>query len=282
MFEETLDTFICVHRRDIDYLFEISLRSYLLNFIPKRRLVLITNDLVRLKHFVERFELGGQITLSSDEDWLSKRELTLRGWYRQQIIKLRSYEFCETDNFCSLGADTILLRKIFYHDLVKDTYPFLFHTQHNVGSPDFLWEQSRCDHVAELLQVQRSFLSSVDFINDLFCFNKEDLISLNKYLQNLHGPNCFYRLLCQLGDKEGNQKFGEWTLYAVYLLEYLKRDVTLRNLGEGFLRQVHDLEDLPNYKFDSKVVHFVNKAFSVEAIKEGIRFHNLELGKYLL
>src|SRR4051812_18442071 len=119
---------MCVHHREIEYLLEMVLRSYKLNFLPKGRLMLITNDVPQLRSFIERIGFTEQVTISDDHDWLSKQELELPGWFRQQIIKLRAYEFCETENFCCLGADTVLLQPITESDLTDNGRPMLYYT----------------------------------------------------------------------------------------------------------------------------------------------------------
>lgn len=281
--DEKLDTFICVHRRDVGYLLETVLRSYLVNFKPRRKLMMVTNDLPYLSEFIELLGLSGQVCLSSDNDWLSREELSLPGWYKQQIIKLRSYEFCWTPNFCNLGADTLILQPIQASDMVSQGKPVTYYTGHFPPDLHYFYEWMRVGYIAKILKVQPTIARRyVDFINDLFCFNRQELIDLNKYLQKEYGSNCYYNLLRDFGTDSRNQKkFGEWTLYTLFVMEVLKRPVEVRNTKNGFLSQVHSLRDLNRYKFDSKVVHFVGKNFDVNYIKQQIIQKDFELGSYL-
>ncbi|MGO8536077.1 DUF6492 family protein, partial [Rhizobium ruizarguesonis] len=63
--------------------------------------------------------------VTGDNEWLSDSELELPGWLRQQIIKLRAFEFCRTEHFCNRGADTLLLRPIATTDLIDRREPVL-------------------------------------------------------------------------------------------------------------------------------------------------------------
>jgi hypothetical protein len=279
MTQPALDTFVCIHHRDVDYLLETVLRSYDANFRPKGRLFMITNDPDHLRHFLDQSEFGQDVTLFADSDWLSKKELELPGWYKQQLIKLRSYEFCETENFCNLGADTILLQPIFYEDLVEDDFPILYYTRHSLPDQHVRYERERISNIAHMLQVQpTNALQYVDFINDLFTFNGETLKSLDAYLKRMYGDEPYVRLLQNLDDRSANRnKFGEWTLYSVYLLDVLKRPLALRNTRPDFLYQVHSRLSLYFCGFDTKVVHFVGKNFDVDHIKTQIARRQLQL-----
>ena len=280
MCEQTLDTFICVHTSDMNDLFEIALRSYALNFKPRGKLTLVSNDVTALQEFIDRVDVDVPAILSRDDDWLTKQELTLPGWYRQQIIKLRSYLFCETDNFCSLGADTILLQPIDANDLLQDGGPILYYTQRTPFNRHYRYERRRVNAVARLLGVEPTVSRRyVDFINDLFCFNRGKLIELNRYLESLYGPNYYYTMLQTLNGK--TNRFGEWTLYNVYLLDCLRDQGAIKNAAEGFLHQVRSPLGLRWHQFDSKTVHLVHKRVNIDYVKDQIAGHNLALAQYL-
>lgn len=279
----TFDVFICVHRRDVDYLLELVLRSFQVNFVPKGKLYLITNDLPYLRDFVDRLEMDTPPTLFSDDECLSQKERELPGWYRQQVIKLRAHEFCETAQFCNLGADTLLLQPITEGDLISDGFPIIYYTAHRLPVTHFWFERARVFNVARILNVNPTRAQRyTDFINDLFCFDKACLVSLNEMLCNLYGTDYYYTLLRDLKTTPAEQnRFGEWTLYSVYVLDCLNRSVTLRNTRNGFLYQLHSKRWLPFYRFNTKVAHLVAKDFDVQYIKRRIHNHGLELGKFL-
>ncbi|MBA3868860.1 MAG: hypothetical protein H0X30_06880 [Anaerolineae bacterium] len=283
MAEQQFDTFICVHQREVGYLLEMVLRSYRLNFIPKGRLILITNDLPYLREFIQRIGFADETVLMDDRDCLSKEEMELPGWFRQQLIKLRSYEFCQTEKFCCLGADTVLLQTITEADLSDKGKPVLYYTRHKFPDGHFRYEKARVHYVADLLKVEPvNALRYVDFISDLFCFKREYLMSLNTYLEGLYGKNPYVNLLKGIQDKlENRNKFGEWTLYSVYVLDKLKADVTLRNSAEGFLYQAHSNLYLRLFQFNTKVAHFVSKDFDVDYITRQIIKRKLPLAGVL-
>jgi hypothetical protein len=283
-----LDTFICVHSRDLGHLFELALRSYELNFGPKGRLFLISNDLPALREVLDRTGLGTGAQLMADDDLLSARERTLPGWYRQQIIKLRADQFCETESFCNLGADTLLLRPVASEDLIAGGRPILYYNgphRFDLVSPDFWmdrwYEMIRLDYIASILQTRPTVARQyVDFIFDLFCFHREYLVDLNRYLQKLYGPDYFYTVVNELGDTD-RKRFGEWTLYSTYLLDVIGAPVQVRSSAASFLRQVRNHRILSGYQFDSKVVHFVDKRLDPQEISRRIAATGLPLGRQL-
>lgn len=284
----SIDAFMCVHSRDLACLFELALRSYEVNFQPQGRLFLISNDLDALRAVLDRTGLGGGAELISDDDCLSVKERALPGWYRQQIIKLRSYEFCETDSFCNLGADTLLLQPVTSADLISGGRPILYFNgprPASLVSPDFWldrwYELTRLDYVARILQVNPAISRRyVDFIFDLFCFHREYLVDLNRYIEGLYGSEPYHHLLAELGDSDRKQ-FGEWTLYSMFLLDCIGAPVEVRSSAASFLRQIRNQRILRTYRFDSKVVHFVDKGTDPAEISRRIIASDLPLGRYL-
>jgi hypothetical protein len=276
--ESAIDTLICVHENDINDLFSIVLRSYALNFQPKGRLLIVSNNLPKLRDFVGRIGWSVQPALSGDEEWLSVGEQELPGWYRQQLIKLRAYRGCETQNLCCLSADTVLLRPVTRDHLLDRGAPVLYY--YHPRSPLALLEQvrqrryerERVQNVARMLRVAPMQAARyVDFILDLFCFSRENQIALDRYLDELYGTDHYVRLLSSYGTslRERNL-FGEWTLYSVFVLDYLKQEPTLRNAADGYLAQIHSRQQLRRYRFDSTLAHFVGKDFDLDYIRRGI------------
>lgn len=283
MNQQPIDAFICVHKRDVDYLLELVLRSYEVNFVPKGRLTLITNDLPYLQAFIERTGVVPDAILTSDADWLTASEMQLPGWYRQQVIKLKAYQFCASANFCNLGADTILLQPITHDDLIAGDLPVQYYSQHRFPDLHVLYERGRVQHVARILGVKPDIsLRYIDFINDVFCFNRELLIKLNKYLEAEYGQDYYYNLLCDLDNSHSDRnKFGEWTLYSVFVLDALKLSPEIRNTRGGFLHQVHSSRAIHRYRFNTKAVHFVGKDFDLNYIRRQIQLSGSALSHAL-
>ena len=259
---ETFDVFFCVHHRDIGPMLTASVMSYMLNFRPKGELVFVTSDAPRLQRFLAETFPDLRARVTSDETWLSRREQALPGWFKQQIIKLRSYEFCSTPNFCNQGADTLLLQTIEAQDLVANNFPVLYYSRRVVPNVHTLFELRRVLQVSRILKVSpRRSLLYVDFINDFFCFNADALKELNSTLARLHGPEALIKLLENLDPRRDQTKFGEWTLYSVFLLDRLKIRLQLRNATTGYLEQIHSRRNLRSTLFNSKVSHLVSKDF---------------------
>jgi len=265
----SLDTFICVHYRDLEYLFELALGSYLKNFLLKNELIIISNDkAVLIKYLKRKNLLHIPSKIYEDTDILNSDEQKLPRWYRQQIIKLKAYKFCSTDYFCNLGADTIFLQPVGENDLFHDGKPILYYNRYPETDSHLKYERRRIEHVAKILQLE-PLLSRlyVDFIFDFFCFDRKILSELNNYLISLYGQNCYYHLLKDISDcRENRVRFGEWTLYSVFALDYLKANIVVRNSESRYLRQIHNPRVLATYNFDSKIAHFVDKHFDVDYI----------------
>jgi len=268
----TFDTFICVHSSEVDYLLEFAVQSWRQNFRPKAKLHLITNDRTPVEEFVDRVGLREVASVSTDGDWLSTQEMELPGWYKQQLVKLRAYKICQTENFCNLGADTVLLQPIGADDLLSDGYPITYYTGRpkKVLDRHYRYEMFRCLSVARVLRtVPFRTLRYVDFITDLFTFNRDDLIALDERMHRIHGPDCYYKLLKDYGKVVQNQKkFGEWTLYTTFVLDVLVRQPVVRDMSQGFLRQIYSQAALDNYDFDSTVVHLVSKNLKQDMVRQ--------------
>ncbi|HEV7299859.1 MAG TPA: DUF6492 family protein [Tepidisphaeraceae bacterium] len=267
---EAIDTFMCVHSSDVPYLLELAVRSWRINFRPKGRLYLICNQRHPIQNFVDRNDLSDVAVISTDADWLSAKELSLHGWYRQQLIKLRAYRICSTANFCNLGADTILLRAIELDDLLVDGYPIAYYTARprTIADPHYRYELFRTLSLARILRtLPTRTLRHVDFIADLFTFNRADLMALDDRMTALHGADAYHALLHRYGTSARNHKrFGEWTLYTMFVLDVLRRQPVLRDMSRGFLRQAHSQSALQRMSLDVSVLHVASKQCDVDVV----------------
>jgi len=111
---------------------------------------------------------------------------------------------------------------------------------------------------------------------DLMVFEAKLLCCLRRDLRLRYGTRGLAAVLPKTCTTlEDKVRFGEYTLYAVYLLDVLRMPVPSRNSNSHFLAQVHSQTDLANFEFDSKVVHFVDKRFSMEYLKERLSVFGL-------
>lgn len=279
-----IDVFICVHERDLGPLFEIVLDAYARHFEPKGQLTLISNNLAQLRTFLARTGLAGDARLLADDEILSPQERTLPGWYRQQVIKLRAAEFTTTERFCNLGADAVLLQTVTADDFVSGGRPILYYSKGTTardylrGFPHLRYERARVEHIGRILNVApRRAIRYGDFILDLFCFERRYLEQLHNYLGQLYGPEPLYQILHRLGDgradsgfREENwtqNRFGEWTLYSVFLLDALGAPVVIKNAARGYFEQVHSQRALRYARLDAKIVHLVAKDLDLATVR---------------
>jgi hypothetical protein len=268
---DAIDTFMCVHSSDVSYLLELAVRSWCRHFGPKGKLHLICNERAAVADFVARNDLSDVALISTDADWLSAKEMSLPGWYRQQLIKLRGYRICQTTHFCNLGADTILLRPIGVDDLLSDGYPIAYYTARPrfMADEHYRYELFRTLSVARFLRtVPLRTLRHVDFIADLFTFNRADLSALDERMTKLHGPDPYHALLHKYGPAlKHHKKFGEWTLYIMFVLDVLGRTPALRDMSRGFLRQAYSQAALEQVPPDVRVLHVVPKDCDVAVVR---------------
>jgi hypothetical protein len=165
----------------------------------------------------------------------------------------------------------VLLQPIDLADLIHHGMPILYYTQHRLPDAHLRYERKRVRHVARILEVEPAVASRyIDFINDVFCFNREVLTKLDAYLEARHGQGHYHNLLRDLDIEGDRNRFGEWTLYSVFALDKLKEPLTMRDTQNGFLHQVHSQRNLNSYRFDTKAVHFVGKDFDLNYIKQRI------------
>lgn len=267
-----MDAFLCVHRRDLDYLFPLAVTSLVRHFAPLRDLHVVTNDVSYARDVLAELIPGTAVSVTPDEQWLSASERGLPGWYRQQIVKLRSYEICGTELFTSLGADTILLREVTVDDVVAGGEPVLWKTRHRLPGVHYRYERGRVRHVGELLGVTPTRAARhVDFINDLFTFEAATLRRLDAHLVERYGPDPYGTLLAGRGTTVAEQqRFGEWTTYATFVLDVEGRSPTVRDTTDGFLTQIHTARHLRRFGYDSQVVHVVRKDLDVEQVRAGV------------
>jgi hypothetical protein len=272
---EAVDVFMCVHRRDVGARLAASIRSYLINFQPKGQLHLVTNDAAELRGFLAGAFPGLSATVWPDEAWLQAREQSLPGWFKQQLIKLRAFRFCETPFFCNLGADTLLLEPITRADLVAGGRQILYYSLPAIPNQHTLFEMRRLVNVARVLKVWpwRS-MRYVDFINDFFCFDAARLRDLDEWITAEYGCGAYADLLSGLDPHCDQTQFGEWTLYSVFILDRQGAPVAMKNAARGYLQQIHSTRDLRKKELTGKVVHLVNRDLSDSLVRQKLLLRN--------
>jgi len=266
-----IDVLICVGSADIHRLMSSSVKSCLRHFEPLGNIYIVSNAVSEVRLELERQDLRSPtvaITVIDDREILSPKLMALPGWCRQQIIRLRIDQICSTSLAASLSADTVLCRPVTRTDLFEGASPILYFNRYQHTSSHLDYERRRVRNVAQLLRVEpvRS-LPLGDFIMDLKLLEASHLRLLRDYLNDIYGDEAFLHILPQRCESlEDKVTFGEWTLYAVFLLDVLRVDVPIRNSHNRFITQIHSERELALFRDDAHVVHFVDKSLDLTRI----------------
>ena len=274
---DVLDVLVVASHRD----FEITaqcLRNLISYFPALRRVVLATDEAHRGRALVDSLGLG-HIPVISDDDLLSAGEAKLGGWYRQQIIKLRAGEVFSGRMFCVMSGDTLLARPLSATDLVSPSgRPYLYVNRYRYPSAHLAYERRRVRAVAELLGVMPTTSVALgDFIADLFCFERDVLEAAVERLRHRHGPE-WTKILDGRGRSCADQeRFGEYTLYAVAALELMPSRPPVRVRAESHVLQLHSRNSFNRATFDAPIVHIVDKSITVDEIARRARAFGVEI-----
>jgi Family of unknown function (DUF6492) len=260
----SIDVIICVAPSDIHYLFEFCLKSCLQNFTPLATIHVVTPTPSEVRAKLEQCNIPtDRIAVLGDSEVLSRPMMGLPGWLRQQLIKLHADRVCRSRHVCCIGADAVLLRRVTIDDLFEQGSSILYFNRYVLPSNHLHYERRRVEYVSRILQVKpkRSFLLG-DFIMELMILDRQHLTGLRDHLARLYGPESFVGIVpAQCDSLLDKVKFGEWTLYAVYILDVMNERVPVRNADCKFMRHIHSNNDLEWFQFDSSVAHFVDKSF---------------------
>ena len=266
-----LDVLICVGPRDVHQLMPYSVRSCIRYFEPLRRIVVVTSVVEDVRAVLKQFgllSLEVPLLVLDDREVLPSSLYELPGWCRQQMIRLHVDQICAGPAIVSLSADTIICRPVTRAHLFRDEVPILYFNRYSHISSHLNYERQRVRNVARLLDVSPTrSLPLGDFIMDLKVLESHYLQELRRYLAHLHGANPFATIVPRQCDSLAERaSFGEWTLYAVFLLDVLGVNVPVRNSRNRFVAQVHSRREFDAFPFDARVVHFVDKSFTVPTL----------------
>lgn len=269
-----MDVLICVGNRDVDFLLDICIRQCIKNFKLLGDMYLVCESVEKAKSCVDQLDIKGtNIFLIDENDAVQPEYHNANGWYKQQMIKLYGDTICKTDLFCCLGADTILLKEIDYNMLFdNNNVPILYYNRYpKVEDYKHLkYERERVINISNILKTEpvRSYLLG-DFIMDFCVFNSEILFKIREYLNHLYGGSGYENFVVDsttvLGLEDKN-KFGEWTLYAMFVLDVLSLPVTVKNSNYSFFAQLHSLKDFEEFEYKSCIAHFVDKKLDKNTI----------------
>lgn len=261
---------ICVSETHITYLFEMCLTSCLkfIDFIDE--IIFVTPKPDKLKPVVENRMQQSSVPFKivDDSQILSAKEMALCGWSKQQIIKLKSYHLTDSQFILSVGADTLLLRKLQPDSVFHENFSILNYRTHEPKNHYLTFETKRCRNIQKFLKINHinEYLFR-DYIFDIFLFNRTILEKLHHYLTTVYGPE--HNLVffpAEFPDLKRMSKVGEWTLYNMFLAEVEKAPY-LHQDGTKWLQQIHTDQEFSEFKYDTDAVHFVSKSFDRDQIK---------------
>lgn len=268
-----IDVLITLGPDDLDYLFDLCLTSCFRNFLALNKVIIVTPNRSRLLEKLSAIEINGRrIKILEDSEVLPNSIMELPGWSRQQAIRLCADKFSDGKFVACLSADTIFLSEVNAEDVLRNGSPILYFNRYPEKTKHLNYERRRVKNVSKILKVKpHKSLPLGDFIMDFMVFDVLVLKKLRSYLTELYGEGFFEKILPREVDSyDLTVAFGEWTLYSVFLLDFLKVEPTIKNSNSQYLKQVHSEGDLKNFDFNSKIVHFVSKGFDRTTIESNI------------
>jgi hypothetical protein len=248
-----------------------SLVSCINNFKLLGNIVIVTCAKDEVLYILKKQKLlSGEhrITVFDDCEVLPQKLIDLPGWSKQQYFRLHADKLCSTPIVACLSADTVFFKPVTGELLLHNNAPIIFYNRYEHTSKHLEYERQRVENVARLLKIHPTkSMEFGDFIMDFMLFEAGRLKELRNYLISIYGEDAFLQILPkQSHTLEQKVSFGEWTLYAVFLLDVVKSDVTVRNSGNCFIAQVHSARELENFHFDAHIVHFVDKSLDLSKL----------------
>ncbi len=246
---------------------ELALHSYVRHAEFIENVVVVTNDAEAVRRALARCVFTSRVTaVLTDDLLLSARERRLGGWQRQQLVKLRAWTLTSDRYFIGADVDALLVRPVALADLLEPGHAdseavLYYHVAPEKSQSHLDFERQRIEELASLLeQPAPRARQYTDFILDFFCFDRTLLRSLGQFMD---ASGTSTRLLQRFeADPSSRTCFGEWTAYAIYVLDVLGAVVPVRNGRGEYFAQLYRASRLQEFAWDSKIVHFVDKALA--------------------
>lgn len=171
----------------------------------------------------------------TDEEILPITVLCEPGWYKQQLIKLVSCRYINSDKYIVLDSDMYPTRPFGYDDLIHNhRLKYLFEPWHDENTSHYSTHSSWWKQSCVILDIDVNTLRQETHLMSVTpqIFVKNICSSLIDHLQDRFGTE-WMKLLCMM-------KFTEFTLYWLYVKYYLHKDSIYTY--QGFPLWVHDDE----------------------------------------
>lgn len=266
-----MDVLMCAGPDDVRGLFPVALRLLMEHCPWVSRVHVVTPETTTAREASLALpELWRRrIIVHHDEKLAGARGMALPGWFRQQYIKLHADVVCESENMVCVGADSLVLDAVHEGDFLSGSMPILRYFRYDFEAPHLSFERDRVLNVAGLLQVApaRSY-GPGDFICDFFPMKLSYLRLLRAHLDTLYGMDGLYSVLEGMGPAaRPDNRFGEWTMYSVFVLDVLSAIVPLRQAEADWARQVHSAKDMLREKrYSARIVHFAQEPGGTRAV----------------
>lgn len=264
-----VDVLMCAGRADVHGLFEVTLQLVDRHCAWARRIHVVTPDPRAARERLAPHRLRHDVVVHADGHVVPEHATRLPGWFRQQYVKLHADLICGTEQVVCIGADALVLDPITEHDLYRDGRPVLRFFRYDEPTPHLHFERTRILNVAAQLAARptRTFLPG-DFICDVFPMSAAHLRGLRSHLDSMYGPDGLARVLGALGEPQRpDNRTGEWSMYAVFVLDVLRDSTPVRLADRGWARQIHIADDLARSEpYGARIVHFVHEPGGAAAL----------------
>lgn len=180
--------------------------------------------------------------------WLTPCSLPVRGWIMQQIVKLSIGLAIDADVLVFADSDVTFIRPLGSSHIVKEGRVRLHRIPGAGRGPRHLrWNRK----AAELLGLPERDYFGYDYIGQLVCWRRENVVQLHRHLETIAGRG-WHCILCN------TLHFAEYILYGVFVEHVLGEqsghyfdsedlchcswhyDISNNRQLEDFLKQVKD------------------------------------------
>jgi hypothetical protein len=215
-----------------------------------------------------RQRVGLHLRVLADHE-VAPEASSLPSWFRQQYLKLSCDRIATTDNLVCLGADTLVLDSVHPEDLFEGSDPIIRYFTDRYPHLDF--ERGRVANLASALRVAAPRAMRLgDFICDFFPMRAATLRSLRQFV-SAQWEGGLLDWLGSLGPRvHWDNRFGEWTLYALFLLDVGRQSVQLRNgSAERWACQIHSANDMSKPdRYEYRILHVATKDYAAPVLAD--------------
>ncbi|SMF30899.1 DUF6492 family protein [Pseudobacteriovorax antillogorgiicola] len=145
--------------------------------------------------------------------WLSLKTLPVRGWIRQQIVKLSAAIACDADYMLFMDSDCFFTRPFDPESLLdqEGRIPLFRETIEEIPKYRKWYE---CG--AKILGINETIKVNLNYVGPFIFWTRADLLALLERLEQISGKS-WQEVVCRQID------FSEYTVYGMFI-EYIRRE----------------------------------------------------------